>query len=332
MDEGSLKVVFSEILRGYTLINSGEYKKIRVKHFTNFDSAELDIKNKLFFDKAVSQGLPTREERVKYLLKENIWTEEKNKEILSTKSMLAGLKNSKTKVFLQAHIDGINKQIEENQLTLSQLELEKEELIGFCAENYAQRKINEHYMQNAILKESGERLHGNEEFEDLEEEKMVALIGIYNKSTNKFRSENLKKISLSGFFTNIFYLCENNAHVFFGKPLIELTFYQIELFGYARYYKSLIENSEAQIPHDVKEDPEKIVEWFDSTKSAREALEKSKNAGAAGSATSLVGATKQDLKRLGLDNPNETINLAKKAAEKGGKLNMEDMMKLHGTN
>ena len=27
---------------------------------------------------------------------------------------------------------------------------------------------------------------------------------------------------------------------------------------------------------------------------------------------------------------NETINLAKKAAEKGGRLNMEDMMKLHG--
>jgi hypothetical protein len=44
----------------------------------------------------------------------------------------------------------------------------------------------------------------------------------------------------------------------------------------------------------------------------------------------LVGATKDDLKRLGLDNPDETINLAKKAAEKGGRLNMEDMMKLHG--
>ena len=56
----------------------------------------------------------------------------------------------------------------------------------------------------------------------------------------------------------------------------------------------------------------------------------SKNAGAEGSATSLVGATKEDLKRLGLDNPAETINMAKKAAEKGGKLSMDDLMKLHG--
>ena len=63
----------------------------------------------------------------------------------------------------------------------------------------------------------------------------------------------------------------------------------------------------------------------------RKLLDKSKVAGARRRLPSLwLGATKQDLKRLGLDNPNETINLAKKAAEKGGRLNMEDMMKLHG--
>ena len=48
MEDASLKVVFSEILRGFTLVDSHDYGKIRVKHFTNFDSAELDIKNKLF--------------------------------------------------------------------------------------------------------------------------------------------------------------------------------------------------------------------------------------------------------------------------------------------
>ena len=330
MEDAGLKVVFSEVLKGFTLVESKNYGKIQVKHFTNFDSAELDIKNKLFYDKAINQGLPSRNDRIEYLLKEKIWTEEKNKEILQVKSMLSGLRNSKSKVFLQAHIDNINTQIGENQKKLADLEFEKEELIGFCAENYASRRINEHYMYNAVLNDKGEKLFGAEEFEELEENSLVELIGLYNRSTKKFDSNNLKKISLSPFFTNLFYLCENNAHVFFGKPLVNLTFYQIELFGYARYYKSLMDNSETQVPDDVKEDPEKMVEWFDSTKSARETLEKSKNAGQDGSATSLVGASKQDLKRLGLDNPNETINLAKKAAEKGGKLNMEDMMKLHG--
>ena len=65
-------------------------------------------------------------------------------------------------------------------------------------------------------------------------------------------------------------------------------------------------------------------------KAPKETLDKSATTGKEGSAMSLVGASKQDLTRLGLDNPNETINLAKKAAEKGGRLSMDDLMKLHG--
>ena len=330
MERENLKVVFSEILRGYTLVSLPEFGNIKIKHFNNFDSAELDIKNRYFYEKAVSQGLPTRKQRIDHLLEENIWTEERNKEILNLKSLIAGLKNSKSKVFLQAHIDQINNQLKENQGKLSTLSLKKEELIGFSAEAYASRRINEHYMHRALLKESGEKLFTQEEFEELEEGKLVDLIGVYNKSTKKFDSNSLRKLSLSSFFTNLFYLCENNAYSFFGKPLVQLTFYQIELFGYGRYYKSLIENSDSKPPDEISGDPEKMVEWFESSKSAKETLEKSKSAGQEGGAQSLVGATKQDLKRLGLDNPNETINLAKKAAEKGGRLNMEDMMKLHG--
>lgn len=330
MENSGLKVIFSEILRGYTLVENKDFGKIKIKHFNNFDSAELDIKNRYFYEKARDQGLPTREQKIEYLLKEDIWDEKKNKEILNLKTMIAGLKNSKSKVFLQAHIDNINRQLEENQLKLAHLEIQKEELIGFCAENYAQRRINEHYMQKAILKDNGEFLLSNEDFEDLQQDELMGLISTYNKNTRKFESPNLKKISLSGFFTNLFYLCENNAYTFFGKPLVELTFYQVELFGYARYYKSLMESSESKVPDEVRQDPEKIVEWFESSKSAREVMDKSQTAGKEGSATSLVGATKQDLKRLGLDNPNETISLAKKAAEKGGSLTMEDMMKIHG--
>ena len=330
MEDGNLKIVFSEILRGYTLVNLAPFGNLRIKHFNNFDSAELDIKNRFFYEKAVSQGLPTRKERVDHLLEENLWTDKENKEILNLKSLIAGLRNSKSKVFLQVHIDQISNDLEKNQVELSRLSLRKEELIGFCAEAYASRRINEHYMQKALLKESGEKLFNDEEFEELEEGKLVDLIGAYNKSTKKFNSDSLKRLSLSGFFTNLFYLCENNAYSFFGKPLVQLSFYQIELFGYGRYYKSLIENSDNKPPDEISGDPEKMVEWFESSKSAKETLDKSKVAGQEGGAQSLVGATKQDLKRLGLDDPNETINLAKKAAEKGGRLNMEDMMKIHG--
>ena len=301
------------------------------KHFNNFDSAELDIKSEFFYQKAVKDGLPTRKDRIDYLLKEKIWTPERNKEIVHLKSFVKGLKNSKSKVFLKAHIDQINAQINENQLKLSKMELEKEELIGFCAESYASRRINEHYMFNALRNEKNEKLFTKQEFEELAEDQLIEYIALYNKSTKKFKHEILQKISVSGFFTNLFYLCDNNAHVFFGKPLVELTFYQVELFGSGRYFKSLMEQADANVPEEIKDNPEKIIEWFDSTKSAKEVLDKSRNAGQDGSATTLVGATKEDLERLGLASPEETVNLAQKAAEKGGKLTMQDMMKIHGT-
>lgn len=331
MDPIDLKVTFSEILRGFSLVQSEYYETVRIKHFTNFDSAELDIKNRAFYKKAVDEGLPTRKERIDFLLEQKIWTEEKNKEILNTKSHIAGLENTKKKVFLQTHLDQANKDLKIQKTKLIELEHEKEQLIGFTAEAYASRRINEHYIYNALKTEEGDNLFTKEEYEELEEVKLMSLIGLYNKSVEKFQSSHLKNISVSGFFTNIFYLCEDNAHVFFGKPLVNLSFYQLELFGYGRYYKSMIQNSEKKPPEHISEDPEKLVEWFESTKSAAETLEKSEAKAGEHGATSLVGATKDDLKRLGLDNPGETISLAKKAAEKGGKLTMDDMMKIHGT-
>ena len=327
MEDGALKVVFSEVLRGYSLAETS-LGKVRIKHFNNFDSADLDIRNRAFYEKAIKNGLPSRKQKIDYLLEQNIWTEERNKEIIQLRSFVLGLRQSKEKTFIQAHIDQLNREIEENQLKLSQMELEKEELIGFTAEAYASRRINEHYMYNAFFTKDKRFLFTKEEFEDLPEHKVTELIAVYNDSTAKFTSEKLKRIAVSPFFTNIFYLSENNAHIFFGKPLIELTFYQLELFGYGRYYKGMMENSEKPPPQEIASDPEKLVEWFDSSKSAKEALDKTDKG--EGTASSLVGATKEDLKRLGLDNPNETISLAKKAASKGGRLTMEDMMKLHG--
>jgi hypothetical protein len=47
--------------------------------------------------------------------------------------------------------------------------------------------------------------------------------------------------------------------------------------------------------------------------------------------TSLVGATKEDLKRLGIgQGAHESMSLDKAAKKKGGKLDMQDLIKLHG--
>ena len=53
MEKKDSKIIFSEVLRGYTVVESPSYKKISIKHFNNFDSAALDIKNKTFYSSAI---------------------------------------------------------------------------------------------------------------------------------------------------------------------------------------------------------------------------------------------------------------------------------------
>ena len=329
MERQELKLVFSEIVEGYSLTRSELFGDLKIKHINNYDSAKTDIKNNYYFEKAVSQGLPKREEKLEYLIKEKLWDPEKDKEADRLKEMLKGMNRTKSKLFLQAQIDAIKKDIADNEIKLSNILAEKESVIGFTAEEYANRRINEYYMHISVLDEEGKQLFGENEFDELEQDQVNDIMRVYEKNNRKFKAEILKKISLADFFTNIFYLCEDNVFNFYGKPVIDLTFYQIEIYSYGRYFKSIIQNSEEKIPDHIVEDPDKLIEWAESSKNVKEVLEKSSGDAESG-ASSIMGATKQDLAKAGIDENQDVIDLSQKAQEKGGRLTMEDMMKLHG--
>ena len=322
-------MAFSEILEGYSLTRSPKYGEIKIKHMNNSDASKTDIKNHYFYKKAISQGLPKKQDQIEYLIKENLWSKEKDKEIERIRDYIAGMQKTKSKLILQAQIDQIKKEIKDNQNNLNNLIMEKSEAIGFTAEEYASRKINEYYMQISVLDKNGEPLFSDEDFDELDQSDVYHLMDIYKESNDKFENKNLKRISLADFFTNIFYLCEDNIFNFYGKPIVKLTFYQIEIFSFGRYFKSIIQNSEDNIPDHIAEDPEKLIEWAESSKNVKEILEKSSGDGESG-ASSIVGATQKDLEKAGIDKNDDVIDLSQKAKEKGGKLTMEDMMKLHG--
>ena len=263
------------------------------------------------------------------MTKEGLWSSEKDDEVKRIQNLVKGLNKTKSKLFLQAQIDQIKKEIKQNEEKLYEILAEKESIVGFTAEEYAHRRINEYYMHLSILDKDGKRMFKENEFDDLEESQVSEIFSIYSQNNEKFQGENLKRISLSDFFTNIFYLSDDNIFNFYGKPIIHLTFYQAELFSYGKYFKSIIQNSEDKIPDHIVEDPEKLIEWAESSKNVKEILEKSSSEGEGG-ASSIVGATKEDLAKAGIDQSQDVIDLDQKAKEQGGRLSMEDMMKLHG--
>lgn len=332
LDKNKLRLLFIDILKGYSL---SYYKsnKLYFKHNTSFDSGEIDHLKQEFIEKAKRNGLPTEDQKEEYLISENIWSKESNEKIKKLKSDISTLRQTKSKLFKSDDINEFNKKIDEKKLELITLTVERKDLLGFTVEDYANKKINEYYMFNSLFKDKNlkDRYFSEQEFDELENKDISEILTIYNDINKNFVETNLKKISLSSYYLSLFNLCDENAYNLYGKPIVYLTFYQMEIFGYARYFKNALSEAKHKPANEYYEDPEKLIEWLESSKNVEEVLTKSENSlskteGAI--ATSIVGAKKEDLAKIGKDENN--VSLHKEAQKKGGVLSMEDLMKMHG--
>ena len=332
LDKNKLRLLFIDILKGYSL---SYYKsnKLYFKHNTSFDSGEIDHLKQEFIEKAKRNGLPTEDQKEEYLISESIWSKESNEKIKKLKSDISTLRQTKSKLFKSDDINEFNKQIDEKKLELITLTVERKDLLGFTVEDYANKKINEYYMFNSLFKDKNlkDRYFSEQEFDELENKDISEILTIYNDINKNFVETNLKKISLSSYYLSLFNLCDENAYNLYGKPIVYLTFYQMEIFGYARYFKNALSEAKHKPANEYYEDPEKLIEWLESSKNVEEVLNKSENnlsktEGAI--ATSIVGAKKEDLAKIGKDE--NSVSLHKEAQKKGGTLSMEDLMKMHG--
>ena len=332
LDKNKLRLLFIDILKGYSL---SYYKsnKLYFKHNTSFDSGEIDHLKQEFIEKAKRNGLPTESQKEEYLILENLWSKENNEKINKLKSDISTLKQTKSKLFKSDDINEFNRQIDQKKLELITLAAERKDLLGFTVEDYANKKINEYYMFNSLFKDKDlkDRYFSEQEFDELENKDISEVLEIYNNINKNFIENNLKKIALSSYYLSLFNLCDENAYNLYGKPIIYLTFYQMEVFGYARYFKNALSEAKHKPSDEYYEDPDKLIEWLESSKNVEEVLSKNENnqkktEGAI--ATSIVGAKKEDLAKIGKDE--NGISLHKEAQKKGGTLSMEDLMKMHG--
>jgi hypothetical protein len=283
-------------------------------------------------DKAVSKGLPTDKEKLEELKKEGLWTEEKEKRFEEITNFVSRLRETKSKIALKSEAKRIQDEIDTAEKEYDELNREKTGLIGMTSEMFADKKANDYYIFLALYKdkEFKEHFFSEAEYDELSDKQLTAVILAFNRMSKRFNQINLKRIALSGFFLNNFYLCKENPFIFFGKPIVDLTFHQTDLFAYGRYFKHILSEMKSSPPQDVMEDPDKLLDQYNLEQNKDKVLNPT---GKDGAATTIVGATKEDLEALGLrpqSEDGEVIDLHKAAKEKGGELSMEDLMKLHG--
>jgi hypothetical protein len=330
LNQEEYKLIYYDIINGYSFYSDSKIS-FYIKHFSLQDINLVNTRKLKIEAKARKLGLLDEKTQMDNLIAKDNWSKAREEEVLKLRDFIKNLKYTKTKLILSRDIEDINKQIKENEDNLNSISAEKQELLGTTLESYTNKKINEYYVYCSLYKDESliNRLFTEEQFDELDYNELFEFYAKYNIGLSKITEKNIKKISLSGFFLNSFYLCDDDPYVFFGKPIINLTFSQIELFACAKYYKNILTNSTTRPPDNVMEDPEALIDWYEGSKNTNELLGKSKNKKSEETlGTSLVGASAEDLKKVGMENK-DGISLVKEAEKKGGSLSFHDLIKLH---
>jgi hypothetical protein len=318
--------IFRDIVRGYsTAIIEEDF--VYIKHLTPHDQVELEEVEQKYFKIAEKRGVPTEKDMIDFLMKEGEWSESKDKEIEKKKMFLENLKTARNKMVLKSTIDKQSELIEKEQTNLNELENHKASLIGNTCEKYAKDRMNDFYMIKSFYKDKDlkEILFSEEVYDELEDRDIKKYIFNYNEIFNGFTEESIQYTILEDFYSPYLSFAEDSIQ-FYGKPFCALTYNQVRLIVYTRVIKNIFDTNE-NIPESIKKDPAKLLEFGSSSKEERD---KAKNKLSKGAAGTLVGAKDEDYEYLGIEKPKGGVSLHEEAKKKGGTLNMQDLMKLHG--
>lgn len=326
METVKRRKIFRDVVRGYssTIL---EEDFVYVKHLTPHDQVELEEIEERYFNIALRKGVPTEEEMLLFLKEEEQWSEDDDKFIEDKKYFLDTLKTAKSKMVIKRQIDQQEKTIQEETLLLARKEAEKISLLGNTCEKYAKDRLNDFYMIKSFFKDKNlsEPLFSEDKFDEMENQDIKKVVFRYNELFEGFSEESIQYTILEDFYNPYLSFAEDSMQ-FYGKPFCELTYNQIRLIVYTRVFKNIFDTNE-NIPDNIRKDPAKLLEFGSSSKEERD---KTKQKLSQGSAGTLVGAKEEDYEYLGIERPKGGVSLHEEAKKKGGTLNMEDLMKLHG--
>jgi hypothetical protein len=316
--------LIGEIFDGYS-VSTFEGRDVFVKHINIRDQKYIHSYYEKYKNIALSKGVESQEERGAYIKQEGLWDESDDMKILSLTEEIKNLKKTKESVFLPSQKDSFQKTIEKKIIELYDLQKNKAEIIGLTAEDYGSKRSNDEMLRFCIFKDPDftENLHTEDEFAELEPRQIILLNAIMTDTSNKMSEDNIKHAVLRPFFSMYISSCENPSD-FYGKPIVNLSAYQMKVAMYSRVFHSIFQYTE-DIPDNIRQDPDKLLAHSENKRN------KDSNKGGIrddADASAVFGATKEDMKEVAKDA--NTVSLSEAAKEAGGKLDMKQMMRLAG--
>ena len=273
--------------------------------------------------------MPTHEETLERLIEEGEWSQKEESRITEQESFIEQLKNNKKVLHLKREIERVNDDIDAALVKLNDLKNSRAALFSRTSEAYAEERVNDFYILKCLYKDRDLNYlaYSEEEFDNIQSEDLFEIIKEYNLVYSGINDDSIQHIVLQDFY-NLYMPFAENSQEFYGKAICDLSYNQLKLLIYSRYFKNIFSNND-KMPEYIKKDPEKIIDYVNANENVKKV--KDKNDEKDYSAESLVGATTEDLEYLGVKSKGEdTLSLSEEAKKKGGSLSMDDMMNLFG--
>ena len=319
-----LFLTFNEIIKGYSK-KKFKGSSIFIKHLGVSEKAFFDFRYQEYCEYALSLGILSEEDAFKKACEEGFWSQKEEDEISDLKKYIDRLILTKKNFIRKLEIEAISEQIDEERRKLAKKISERKDIFGKTAEEYASNRSNDYVIYESLFKDENlkERVFSESEFEEMTYEDLVEYILFFNEYMNEFKEYNLQKISLLDFF-HPYYLVLDQPMQFWGKPMVQLTDFQVRLTIYGKIFKNIFETTE-NIPDEIRQNPDKLFEYTDRSKAKKNFEGKQKNKDKA-SGEAVFGATKEEMEEMKTAGA-KSINEAMKGKKT---MTMQELMKLHG--
>lgn len=326
--QSKYKKAFRDIKNGFSEIKVSE-NLFYLKHLSLEDQVDIDQIYDHYFSEAKNRGVPTNDETLKRLVEEKQWTKSQESLIKQEEDLIENFVKQKKSLYLKSEIQRVNADIESAQKRLNDLKNTRASFFQRTAESYAEERVNDYYILKCLYKDKtlSKLAFEEHEFDDIDADTLTTIIKQYSEVYKNINDNTIQYLVLQDFF-NLYMPFAENPTEFFGKSVCELTYNQVKLLIYSRFFKNVFQQND-KMPQEIKNDPDKIIDYVNANENAKKMIENKNNK--ENQASSIVGATAEDLEYVGLKAKGQkTLSLADEAKKKGGSLSMEDMMKIFG--
>lgn len=257
------KIIYADVVQGRSWCDK---YSCYVKHFTDLDYARLIRRKAKYAEGLKKEGIPTEVEKLASLKEQGTWGEKEEEEILTLKYLISDNSKMVEKMPVPSQRAPIEKIIQDKRRELALLEYRRGELIHPTVEYYGLRYYSTIFPQAGMFKDEKFLVprFTEEEYDGMEDDEVGEINIHYLKTLEEFNEKNFRALACLPLVINQLSFCKKNLLNYIGKPIVEFTVYQQDIYSKAIRNLNILEQTDGE-PPEIQEDTkvQELMDWYD---------------------------------------------------------------------